>query len=78
LKGGFAEDEVKKRGVVRLHNEEEDLLDGDVKQLQTDNDMTRVAPDAGADEVRIPWDSRNNSNLASSAQCHAAVCLYKQ
>lgn len=30
--------------------------------------MAGVAPDTGADEVRVPWYRRENGNLASSAQ----------
>lgn len=66
LEGGLAEDEVEERGIVRLHNEEEDFFKGDVKQLRAHNDVSRIAPDAVADEVRIPGDCCDDGDLVVS------------
>ena len=63
LKGRPAEEKIEDRCVVCLHDEEKDLLQRNVKQLWTNDDMGGVAPDAGADEVGIPWYSRDNGNL---------------
>jgi hypothetical protein len=67
LGGRQAQDQVEQRCCVRLYHEEEDLFEGNVEQRGADDDMAGVAPDAGANEVRVPGDGRGNSNLWVSA-----------
>lgn len=55
LESCFAEDQVQQGGVVCLNNEEEDFLEGNVEKFWPYNDMTRIAPDTGPDEIRVPW-----------------------
>ena len=64
LKGGPAEEKIEERGVVRLYDEEEDLFKRDIAKLWANDDVTGVAPDAGADKIRVPWYGRGNSDLA--------------
>jgi hypothetical protein len=64
LKGGFTEYEIQQRGIVRLNDEEEELFERNVKQRRTDDDMAGVAPDAGANQVRIPRYCCGDSDLA--------------
>lgn len=63
LEGRFGEDEVEERGVVCLHDEEEDFLEGNLKQLRPNNDVARIAPNAVADEVGIPRNGGGNGDL---------------
>jgi hypothetical protein len=63
LERGLAEYEVQHRGIVRLDEEEEDLFERNVKERGTDDDMAGIAPDVGADEVRVPWYRRGDSDL---------------
>jgi hypothetical protein len=58
LEGWSAQDDIQQRGVVSLDDEEEDFFEGNVEQLGSNNNMARVAPDAGSDEVGIPWYGR--------------------
>jgi hypothetical protein len=54
LKRGLAEDQIQQRGVVRLDEEEEDFLERNVKQRGANNDMVRVTPYIGTDQIGIP------------------------
>jgi hypothetical protein len=63
LKRGLAEYEVQHRGIVRLNEEEEDLFERNIKERGTDDDMAGIAPDVGADEVRVPWYCCGDSDL---------------
>jgi hypothetical protein len=55
LEGWSAQNDIQQRGVVCLDDEEEDFLDRNVEQFRSNNHMARVAPDAGSDEIGIPW-----------------------
>lgn len=68
LERWLTEDEIQECGIVGLDDEEEDLFERDVKQRWTDNDVAGVAPDACADEVRVPRKGRSDGNLHVSAR----------
>jgi hypothetical protein len=59
----LAQNKIQERSVVGLDDKEEDLLERDVKQRWTDNDMAGIAPDACANEVRVPRKGRGDGNL---------------
>jgi hypothetical protein len=63
LERRLAEYEVQHRGIVRLDEEEEDLFERNVKERGADDDMAGIAPDVGADEVRVPWYCSGDSDL---------------
>jgi hypothetical protein len=63
LECGLAEYEIQHRGVVRLDEEEEDLLERNVKERGANDDMAGIAPDVGANEVGIPWYCSGDSDL---------------
>lgn len=62
---GLAEDQIQQRGVVCLDEEKEDFLEGNVKQRGANNDMVRVAPYVGADQIRVPWYCCSDGDLGS-------------
>jgi hypothetical protein len=66
LEGGLGEDEVQQRRVVCLDEEEEDLLNWDVKQRRAGDDVAGIAPYAVADQVRVPWEGCEYGDLGLS------------
>jgi hypothetical protein len=64
LKCGLAKYEIEQCGIVRLDEEEEDLFERNVEERRPDDDMARVAPDTGANKVRVPWYCCGDSDLA--------------
>jgi hypothetical protein len=70
----LAQNKIQERGVVGLDNKEKDLLERDVKQRGTNNDMAGIAPDACANKVRIPRKGRGDSNLQLSARMAFQNC----
>lgn len=54
--------EIQQRGVVCLDDEEKDLLEGYAEQGWTDNDIGRVRPDIGSDEIAIPRDGSDDGD----------------
>lgn len=68
LEGRLGQDEVQQRGVVGLDEEEEDLLEGDVKESRARNDVAGIAPYAVADKVRIPGERCEHGDLRVSAE----------
>jgi len=67
LEGGLAEDQIQQRGVVCLYKEEEDFLERNVKQRGANNDMVRVAPYIGANQIRVPWYCGSDGDLANAS-----------
>ncbi len=63
MQGWLAEEEVKKGGDVGLNDEEENFLCWYSKECRAQDDIGRVGPDAGFDQVRVPWCGGNDSNL---------------
>ena len=63
LERGLAQYKIQQRSIVCLYHEEEDLLKWNVTQFWADYDMARIGPDAGADEVRVPWYRGNDCDL---------------
>lgn len=46
-----ADDDVQQRGGVSLDDEKEKLFDGNAKKGGAENDMRRVRPNIGVDEI---------------------------
>lgn len=63
LERRLAKDQIQQRGVVGLDEEEEYFLKRNVKQRGADDDMARVTPYIGADEIGVPWYCRGDSDL---------------
>lgn len=54
---------VQETDEVRLHDEEEELLDGNAEERGAKYRIGRVGPDAIANQVRVPWYRRNDGYL---------------
>jgi len=63
MEGRFAYQEVEQRSVVRLDNEEEDLLCRYIEQSGPDYDIVRVRPYSVANQIRVPGSCRDDGNL---------------
>lgn len=75
LKRGLGENEIQERSVVRLDEEEEDLLERNVKQRGASNDVAGIAPDAVANQIRVPREGCEHGDLALSTErlhCYSA------
>ena len=63
MKDGLAEKEIQQRGDVGLNHEEEEFFGRNLKDCRTDNGTGRIAPDPGADQVRIPGRGGDDCDL---------------
>lgn len=65
MKCGFAEQEIEKRGIVGLDDEEEDFFCRYSEESGANDGIGRVGPDSRVNEVGVPWSGRENSDLDS-------------
>ena len=63
MKCGLAEEEVEEGSIVGLDDKEENLLRWNFEESRANDDVWRIGPYPGMDEIGIPWRSGYDSNL---------------